>query len=227
MRKEIKVLLAINVLTSVYALGRLGFAWLNARDPKALEKEVTDIFEKNVDAIVTDLKLAQRPTLVFSNDTSTAVMSTRHTYCSTGFIVKTITSTEAEYAISVYLKNISNLFIQYAFLSFNKKEIHEALIRQLILHECRHIWQAQGDFYIGQTIDNFSTFFKGYGESASETDANDYAISKAKDKKEKALFRHVKAIQDNHDKLFKSNKDINATCQEVRKTWKPLFGFLF
>lgn len=120
------------------------------------------------------------------------------------------------------------MFMQYSILAFNQKELHNALIRQLLLHECRHIWQAQGDFYVGMESNSYASILKGYGEKPEETDANNYAISKAKNKKELALFKYVKVEQDTHNKIFGNpNKDLVVAGKEVRKAWMPLFGFLF
>lgn len=225
MKKITKVLLTIEAVSSVYVLVRLGLTWLNARNPKTLEKEITDIFEENVDEIVSDLGLAKRPTLVFNNDHPTTVMATVHIEHTEGLIIKRIISTETKYEIIVNLENVKKMFLKFSLLSFNKKELHNALIRQLLLHECRHIWQAQGDFFVGQERNCYTAIIKGYGESPEETDANNYAISKAKDMKEKALFKYVKIEQDAHDKMFNDHgKELVVASKEMRKAWMPLFG---
>lgn len=180
-----------------------------------LKKLVIKTWEsEDVQASVRKLGLKEQPTLTFEK-LDHAIMLIKYEYYSDLFIVK---KTVPEYTIYIDLNKLYKELTNVQLMSLNYgSSIQKSVIKMLLLHECRHIAQAQGNFYIGKSTIKFNL---GHGEKEEELDANEFAVSQAKDKHEKALFEFLKAEQEYHPLYSKS--EIIRTSKNVRKHYNPL-----
>lgn len=145
-----------------------------------------NVFNEHIDNIVNDLKLNQRPEYKFVDDNNEFVMATggNLTFEGYGFFSKIIVESNADYVLKVNIKALKRMLIRYR-LTFGKKAMTDIVI-VLLLHECRHMWQYQGNFFIGKEYNSLnasktsSLYVHGYVEE--EMDANEYACCSAKTK---------------------------------------------
>ena len=171
-----------------------------------------NVFNEHIDNIVNDLKLNQRPEYKFVDDNNDFVMATggNLTFESYGFFSKIIVESNADYVLKVNIKALKRMLIRYR-LVFGKKAVTD-IILVLLLHECRHMWQYQGNFFIGKEYNSLdvsktSSYVHGYVEE--EMDANKYACyySKTKGNDIFALSLVMKSEQENGKNLKKTAKN--------------------
>lgn len=226
MKKALRnvVLLAVGGLSATYVVAKL-----NSRE--TLKEIVERVWDKNKDQISHDLHLNKTPVLVFKksddNDSTMWVMHSEQVKRS--LFESIILSCTPEYTIYVDLNVLNRTLKGYSLYMLRKRTLKESLIKCLLLHECRHIWQAQDGFHVGERRSriNFNVL-QGHGESRAETDANNYAISKASDKKELALFKLLKQNQDRAGKIcFSVSKEEVAVRNEFLSYWNPLLRPFF
>lgn len=142
------------------------------------------IFDEHIDNIVNDLSLKRRPDYEFVDDNNDFVMATGGMFECSGFFSKIIVESNADYVLKVNTKALRRMLIRYR-LTFGKKAVTDIIV-VLLLHECRHMWQYQGNFFIGKEYNSLnasktsSLYVHGYVEE--EMDANEYACCSAKTK---------------------------------------------
>lgn len=191
---------------------------------------VERVWEEIKDEIINDLGLWKEPVLQYTHNNSCVMQTMHYQQLRGNMFEKVIVSTEASYIIEVNLKNVEEEINHYMPMALYSKKIAEAAIKHTFYHECRHIWQAQEGFHIGEVVRPFDNIKfnirEGYGESKEETDANKYAISMAKNKKEQVLFIYQKVNQDQANKTIRTIKEEKYAIhmqKQVIKTWNPIF----
>ncbi len=199
MKNIVKLGLLVTTATGIVAV-------LNAIDTKEerTKKEVIKVWDSIKDEIITTLSLKVEPTLVFDH-VDKCIMAVYHTEMSQrSFMSKSIVSTETDSIIHVNLKTLTNVLTYYkAGTFFMCSDITRILLSQLLYHECRHIWQAEGTFYVGRQYSLFEcSINKGHGEAPEEVDANEFACSMAKNKREKILAKLQKKEQEESGKIY-------------------------
>ena len=169
---------------------------------KETKKLFIRVFDEHIDNIVNDLTLKRRPEYKFVDDNNDFVMATGGTFECTGFFPKIIAKSNADYILKINIKALKRMLIKYRLL-FGKKSMTDIVV-VLLLHECRHMWQYQGTFFIGKEYNDLnasktsSLYVHGYVEE--EMDANEYACYSAKTKGSGifALSFVMKAEQENY-----------------------------
>lgn len=181
-----------------------------------LKKLVVEVWEsEEVQASVRKLELNEKPTLVFEELEGNAVMCMRHQMFTEWFTIK---KTVPEYTIYIDLKALYGQISSIQSMSINYGiQLEKSIIKMLLLHECRHIAQSQDNFFVGQSTLNFSF---SHGEEPCEMDANKFAVSQAKDEKEKVLFEFMKTGQE-YSPLSQPGIMRN-TVRNVQKQYNPL-----
>lgn len=176
---------------------------------------VESVWDEIKDDLVAKLELPKMPVLKYCTLES-AVMSTEHTYYYTtpSFMDKRITKTVSSFVINVDLEKVFDLIGTYKSFILNplNNKIARDIVQQLLVHECRHIWQANGDFYVGTKIEMFRPLFEGYGNQRHEKDANEFAIEFARNDRERAVALCQKAIQEHTGTVDGS---LGILCKEV------------
>lgn len=158
---------------------------------------VLTIWEREVrDTVMIKLKLKRTPIIEF-DDIQNAIMYTEY-ICSIRRSDKVIISTEPTYKIQVNIKNMLMCIHDYKRKIANPFcDVDKIIIKQMLLHESRHIWQAENGFYDGIcTNDKIDISEYGYGSLREEKDANDWAIQQATNDKELAVFELQKFTQE-------------------------------
>jgi hypothetical protein len=171
---------------------------------------------------MTTLRLKQEPTFEWDGE-SGCVMCVNNTLKISGyFFSQKIVECITDYVIHVNLNAISNtirFYKQGAF--YMNPQITKIVVSQLLYHECRHIWQAQSGFYVGKEYNPFVTSInKGHGEEPAEVDANTFAVSMAKNKKERVIAELQKKSQEVSGKVF--GVDIKKEQLAFIKEFNPL-----
>ena len=201
----------------------VGIIVTKTADDESIKKLVNEVWKENKDSIVKDLNLKKEPTINFTN-LDGAVMATVHTYRVQGY-AKTIIETESSYVIDVDIKAVRDTINYYlGMITFRPfSNIGMMVVKQLLCHESRHIYQAQEGFYIGKDtlFADYRSAFEGYGNRPQELDANEWALTRASNEKEVALFTVQKANQECIGKLFADRDELRHAARNLVKVfWK-------
>lgn len=218
--------------TTKLGIGLLGvstaLAILNTIDTQELKikRDVIRVWNDIKPDIMHTLRLNKEPTLMFDAPSNDCVMCVNTTLNVQGSLFdKVITSASTDYIIHVNLPSLVKTIKSYKKGALFCRNLNDMIISQLLYHESRHIWQAQGNFYVGRHhgMMNFN-IGKGYGETPEELDANEYACNMAKDNKEKVLAELLKKHQEMAGKIFQDDcsKEISAFIKTFNP-WLKLF----
>ena len=220
MMKNIKKI-AIALLGTTVASTAIGIGVSVCTDEESTKKIVLSVWDDVKPIVMRELELKKEPTIVFTplND---AVMSTDYVYTAQGF-AKTVIATESDYTIKVNLKAVRQVINYFLGMSLFRpfSHIDRIVVKQLLLHESRHIWQAESGFHIGKEMlfaDLMSTL-DGHGEKVQEVDANEWALNMASNKKEEAIFYAQKVSQESVGKVFEDRAEMQSSARKVLKTF--------
>lgn len=220
-----------------FGLGLLGViaangivATLNSKESneERMKRLISKTWDSVKDEMVDVLGLKQMPVLDWDvKDGAIMYVSIMFKF-HVGVVSKTIVETETDYIIHINLKEVIRTINSYKAEAFYmSKSLTTLVIKQLLYHECRHIWQAQGNFYVGTERSMFDLVsFNGYGSAPEELDANKFAYSMAKSKKERVLSLLQKKKQEEIGKLFHSSidKEYKAFVKEFNPILKWFIG---
>jgi hypothetical protein len=157
---------------------------------------IEEVWNEIKDDIMHDLELDEEPVLVYES-LEHAVMQVRTRLVTKGgMFSQRIIETNAEYKIYIDIDAVIHTIAFYNQGALYMTKVDKMVIKQLLSHECRHIWQGEVGYQVGEHVESFSFSLKGHGESNVERDANEYALTMAKTPKEKALFLLQKRQQE-------------------------------
>lgn len=176
--------------------------------------------------IAADLHLTQMPTIAFDCHDSSAVMYVVGTeeYRRIDMFRKKIVGQQTDYVIHVNPVAIAaQLNGLHAAIM---RDISEDFLITLFRHECRHLYQYQTGFGVGNIIEMFhidDSIFSGHGASPAESDANIYAIDAAENKRQWLVAKLNKALQDEACKMsaLADHSEAREYAAKLRKL--PLF----
>lgn len=204
------------LLVGVGTYSYLGYSYIT-REART-KKLVESVWNEIKDELVQELKLPKTPTLNYCTLDNKAAC----TYCdyfykpNFNFIEQEIVYTKTSFVIDIDLAKVYDAIQYYKYLILNpfSDDIARAYVRQVLSHECRHIWQANGDFYVGTKIERFASL-KNYGDKRQEKDANEFAIVFASNNKELAVATCEKMIQEKVN--FTNDSSINSEAIRILK----------
>ena len=189
-----------------------------------LKDLVMEVWEsENVRRSVYSLDLKQTPDIVFTKLDSSAVMQVKYSYYTRLF---TITKTIPEYRIYIDIDNLYGQIasIQYATFNFGKS-LQKSIIKMLLLHECKHIEQAQGNFHVGNSTMEFDSIL-GHGNKPCEKDANEFALSQA-GAEEYYLFLLLKTQEEESGSLsLFPRRDMIGLLEAVKNDYPSRFAII-
>ena len=110
---------------------------------------------------------------------------------------RTITKTESNNVIGIDLAKLADTLKQYRMMFLRNTD--KIVIKHLLYHEMRHLWQFETGYKrIGTTYEAFKIqiFEVPHGFDEFEVDANEYAISMAKNGLEKAVSEVKRVLKD-------------------------------
>lgn len=171
-------------------------------------------------SVVKDLELSQVPTIKFETEDNGKIMYVRSFKTYKGMLNRKVIGQTTDYIIHI---NLNQVIFHIAMLNTSSfRNCSRELIRVLLKHEMRHLYQIQNKFDVGSSSYIFNidslVFDKGYGEDKKEMDANKYAIETAKTKKEYLVGIFNKLSQEMCGKTIVSKED----CVLYLKTLKDL-----
>jgi hypothetical protein len=209
-----KLVVAILVGTSIYRM------FISKDKTKTL---VNLVWNNIQDDLVKELGLPRVPEIQFCT-LDTAIACTEVTCTYQGLFEKEIISTKSDFVIRVDADKVATLINSYKLLVMKPSGIEKAVIQQILAHESRHIWQANGDFYIGTKVPMFDTnFLSGYGLKREELDANQFAVDFARNDKERIVALHFKTCQENAgslpNTLHLSSKEQRELAKRIREVY--------
>ena len=146
---------------------------------------------------------------------------------------KTITKTESDNIITIDLKKLSEMFKEYRLMFMRNTD--KIIIKHLLYHEMRHLWQFQTGYKrVGTTYDvlKLEIFEVPHGFDTFEMDANEYAVSMAKNGLEKAIAevlvsqqqmpKNTLLCEKQYIEKFKENYSA-AMKTAIKYSYNPLF----
>lgn len=214
LKKALKIWTIGSLMIGAAGVGYCYYKKLTTK--KHLKDLVMDVwYSQEVNDSVRKLNLKKNPDIVFTKLDS-AVMQTKYDYYAKLF---TITKTVPEYRVYVDIDRLYTQILNVQLSTFNfSKQLQKSIIKMLLLHECKHIEQAQGNFFVGSSTIDFSSML-GHGNKPCEKDANEFAVSEARTE-ERYLFLLLKAQQEESGSLFPS-EDLSALLKLVQKDYPP------
>lgn len=177
--------------------------------------------------IAQNLKLKQVPTIKYEeNDNASYVMIAYGNEWRSkdmfGFS-ETVTRTSTEYVIGVNVKALKAAQREYFMMCLNPKIMRDITLI-LLKHECRHLWQYQEQYMVGNTHNIFDMHFnEGHGESKEERDANRYAINTSKGNR-LCLAKHVKVVQERKPICYTVSAEEVSACRNVVRAYNPILA---
>lgn len=220
MMKNIKKI-AIALLGTTVASTVIGIGVSVCTDEESTEKLVLSVWDDVKPVVMNELALKKEPSIMFTN-LAEAVMCTNHEYVAQGYS-QMIIKTESDYIIRVDTKAVRQVINYFIGMTLYKpfSGISKTVIKHLLLHECRHIWQAESGFHIGKEMlfADLRSCLDGHGEKIQEIDANEWALSMAKNKKENAVFYAQKVSQESVGKIFADRAEMQSSARRVFKTY--------
>lgn len=202
-------------------------SYLNSRDYRGTEQRlravVDSVWNEIKDDIVKELRLKEMPELMYEspNKANNGVMYTIYDYRK-NMVTNQIIETFPIYKIFINLELLSNTINSYqSMIIIPSKEVTRLIIRQLLMHESRHIWQAQSGFHDGTIRNSWDNLFKGHGESSEENDANSWACHMASNDKERVVGLLMKKDQEISGKMFASKDDLKDESRKYFRAFNP------
>lgn len=224
MNKNTKIGLTLIGVAVTTALTQKVMAMLDSKETKEerMKKDIINAWNEIKNEVVSKLNLHKTPVLEFDNLRPQAVMYVSTELKTQGFLFdKKVIDSRSDYIIHINIDNVINSIDCYKKLSLWKSpSITSIAIKQFLYHECRHIWQGQEGFYIGQTISPFVSFNVGHGEKPEEVDANEFAYSMAKTNKEKAFAMLQRKLQETSGKIF--DEDCSTEQRAFVREFNPM-----
>ena len=215
--------IAIALLGTTVASTVVGIGVSLCTDNEDTKRLINSVWEDIKPIVMKELNLKKEPVIEFSLDSSNdAVMSTSWLYTTQGF-AKTVISTESNYKIKVNTKAVRGIINYFMAITMFRpfSHVNKIVVKQLLLHECRHVWQAENGFYVGKEMlfANIESILKGHGEKEQEVDANEWALSMASNKKEEVVFYAQKISQESVGKISVDRTEMQASARKVLKTF--------
>jgi hypothetical protein len=230
MNKTIKAGLKVyGVLTTVIG-AKIIYEMITSK--QRTKKNIEAVWNNVKDDLVKELDLEKVPVLKYAR-LDGAVMCVKHTIetrQSMFSFTKTVVNTIPEYAIYIDLdKTLDLVNFYYKMTFYLKPSVRPIVIKQLLLHETRHIWQAQEGFYNGTQLKIFDyDINQGHGEKKEELDANAFALSKTANHKEAVVF-HLQTLMQNVGNKFyietEQRNDLVKAKNEFLKVFNPMAKF--
>lgn len=135
---------------------------------------------------VASKELMKTPKIRFTTKENNGAMYVETFYAQENGI---ITETKSDYIIRVNILNVMKLTKK--FNEVINYDVTNDLIKCLLYHECRHIWQAEHQMYAGCQIKQVKTELQ-----KKEQDANGFAVAMAKTKRQQVISTLLKAYQE-------------------------------
>lgn len=203
----------------------------------SLKKMCSDVLNEIYPSVKKSIGLEVKPRLKFETIEDGCVMKasgeiyTEYSFCD--MFNRTITKTESDNIITVDLKKVSDMLKQYRLMFMRNTD--KIIIKHLLYHEMRHLWQFQTGYKrVGTTYDVFKLdiFEVPHGFDQFEVDANEYAISMAKNGLEKAIAevlvsqqqmpKNTLLCEKQYIEKFKQNYSA-AMKSAIKYSYNPLF----
>lgn len=190
-------------------------------------KILDELVTKGVlERIAKNLKLHKVPTIEYEDTDSKRVMYA----CGKEWRDKPIfgyteivTRTTTDYVIRVNPRVLKETQKQYFMLCLNPKAMRDITLI-LLKHECRHLWQYQEQFMVGEKRNAFEfKFNEAHGDSDVERDANQYAIDTSKGNR-LYLAKHAKILQEKKPFCFTASIEEIKACYNVIKAYNPVLA---
>lgn len=194
---------------------------------KRLKKVVNDVWKNETrEDVMKTLELKKKPVLSW-DDCDAGVMCVNINYMVREKLwANVITDMDTDYIIHVNLKQLNDSlqFFRKGAMFYNHKFIERTVIKQILQHECRHLWQAQVKKYVGKELYSFDSSFRGYGEKEEEKDANMFARFMVKSDKERVIADLQMKLQEENGKLF--SKGAADEKMSYVKAFNPVLNLL-
>ena len=156
-----------------------------------LRKLVEETLDEIYPEVKRDLELESKPKLVFKETDDNVMEAMGHIYTegpTFDIFNRTIVRTESDNEITVDLKKLAEMLKSFRIMFLRNTD--KAIVRHLLYHEMRHLWQFNTGYKrIGTKYDAFKIeiFEVPHGFDTFEEDANTFAIAHAKSGLEKAV----------------------------------------
>lgn len=187
-----------------------------------------------LDRIAKDLGLKCIPFITYEVVDTNCVMAARSTTHVSGLFFRIITGQSTEGEICVNEKALESVQRRYAMMCGNKRAAVDVTI-SLLRHECRHLYQAEKGMRIGHEYNDLAEFsvsmMDGHGADPMEMDANNYAISAARNPRmrEMAIYMEVEqrsmGIGNQYNKEFR--KELRDAAVNMIDNYNRAMGLAF
>lgn len=217
-----KNLIGVGVLAGVIAgvTGITGAMWYLSK-PLTKEKVkelVHHVWKMEQDRIIEELDLRTIPTLEIVDrfeEKEKGIM-----YVETTYVTRTKDFSFQKKVINTYTNGIIHVSTEAIAKCINstltghyrkRKELSYSIVKFLLAHECRHIWQAEKGYHNGEIYNSFNILegIDGHGCKPEEYDANTFAETLANNQMENKLFTLLRLKQELCTKIFMSTEDCN------------------
>lgn len=212
------------VLVSVTLFRTIAIFFLEKKNKSSnVQDRVIKVWDRIKSFCTTNLELKEQPTLKFCK-LDGLYMAVNGSLNYSGIVLKTITSSSTDYVIQVDTEKLATMIslFQYLALFRHQNEIADLVIRHCLLHECRHLYQYQSNWWVGKTINMLlfeSPVPTGYGEKEEEEDANNWALGTANTHKQRVVFKACKQVQDGINTPFIAINQTIASISLIRAFW--------
>ena len=144
-------------------------------------KKLKATINKAVKNMVKELSITEKPTVKVEHGNVDYVMATGGKTYYQGFLFnKTVIRTESDYILHINRDALERTFKRYV-LTFGNIKAGYDYVYLIVCHEMRHMWQYEGDFFVGTKESfNLDEVLYGHGSNPAEKDANNFMIDKAK-----------------------------------------------
>ena len=201
---------------------------------KHLEKKyvdyITNVFSKEIGRITKELGLSKVPTLELEgyadvDGDSSAVMYVKHfvTYEPVNFLENKITKVITDYVVHVNVNNTMRKLLSCKMMCGSKIAEYDAL-KFLFAHECRHIWQAQNGFQVGNKVNTIIVNIEPHGNKPTEKDANNWAIKYCSKKDSSKLLAEMLTEEQNQEVFCTTSQKLIDTTKRVTNSYNPTWG---
>lgn len=224
MKKKTNTTKAISAALLTVSAISFVIGYLNTRKAKEeLNDHVMTVWNRINKDVVNDLRLKQCPEIEFTKEEKDACMYVSNSikYNMFTMIIQEVTPI---YKIFVNEETLRRTVNHYqSMLPIRSKELTDLIIKQMLMHECRHIWQNQEGVLVGDKVQLFSFDFNGYGNDPNELDANQWANNNADTIKELAIGQLMKKDQELAGVLIQSE----TAKEEIKFFYKNFLPTLY
>ena len=203
----------------------------------SLKKMCIDTLAEIYPEVKRTIGLEVKPRLKFETIAGNSVMEASGHIFTEGSVYnlfdRTIVRTESDNLITIDLEKLADMLKQYRLMFLRNTD--RVVIRHLLYHEMRHLWQFQtGHKKVGTKYEAFKIeiFEVPHGFEPLEVDANEYAVSMAGKGIEKAIAEVLVSQQQAPKNTLLCNKEYIETFREnyasamksaVKYSYNPLF----